>query len=90
MNKTLDDFSKNLAGSMSRRKAFWKFLAGAGVVGFLGTRKAKAGLPPPAPTPPCVQVAAEAYACCLARGQKQSYCWDVVMPCAYAECIEAP
>ena len=43
MNQPTDDFFKNLAGGMSRRKAFLKFLAGAGALGFLSLRSAKAG-----------------------------------------------
>jgi hypothetical protein len=42
MNKTIDNFSKSLAGGMSRRGAFLKLLGGVGVLGFLGVQKAKA------------------------------------------------
>jgi hypothetical protein len=38
MSKLIDDLSKNLAGGMSRRRAFGRFLAGLGGALFLGKR----------------------------------------------------
>lgn len=42
MSDKLQTLSKNLAGGMSRRRAFWQFLTGVGVVGALTGRKAQA------------------------------------------------
>jgi hypothetical protein len=41
MGKQLDELSKDLAGGMSRRAAFWRFFAGLGGLLFVG-RKASA------------------------------------------------
>jgi hypothetical protein len=44
MMKRVEDLSKNLAGGMSRRKAFWRFLAGTGAALFASTRPASGGI----------------------------------------------
>jgi hypothetical protein len=100
MNKTLDDFSKNLAGGMSRRRAFLKLLAGTGAFGFLGARRAKAGakLPkfPPFPKDTascgsvCLNWAGEVYDLCLLSHPKDSnFCFSDVLGPAYDECVFA-
>ena len=45
MSKSLDELSRNLAGGMSRRKAFWSFLTGLGVAAVFTGRKASAAPP---------------------------------------------
>jgi hypothetical protein len=40
--RIVDDFSRKLASGMSRRKAFWQLLAGAGGLALLATQKASA------------------------------------------------
>lgn len=44
MMKRVEDLSKNLAGGMSRRKAFWRFFAGTGAALFATARPASAGI----------------------------------------------
>jgi hypothetical protein len=46
MINKIADFTRDLATGMSRRKAFLKFVGGAGALGFLGLRTASAQLPP--------------------------------------------
>ena len=95
--KALDDFAKNLATGISRRKAFFTFLGGAGALGFLGLRKAKAGIPilplPPFPKNTalcgsvCLNWAGEVYDLCMLFGAKKfSVCFSDVMGPAYDEC----
>jgi hypothetical protein len=43
MSKHIEELSKDLAGGMSRRKAFWRFCAGVGGALF-ATKKASAGI----------------------------------------------
>jgi len=98
MNKTLDVLSKNLASGMSRRKAFTKFLAGAGALGFLLTGKASAkkakAIPVPAYCiPECMAYAEQAYQCCLDYGGTSTECFDDALmnayQCCLTECSEA-
>jgi hypothetical protein len=42
MTERIDDFSRKLASGMSRRKAFWQLLTGAGGLALLTTQKASA------------------------------------------------
>jgi hypothetical protein len=97
MHKTLDDFSKSLAGSMSRRSAFLKLLAGAGAFGFLGLRKTKAGTSKPPklvfPKNPalcesyCLTYADEVYLECAFNNPKQaSQCFSE-QNVAYLDCM---
>ena len=59
----IDNFSRNLASGMSRRKAFWQLLAGAGGLGLLATQKASANA---AGCPAfCFQQASVAYNDCI-------------------------
>jgi len=90
MNNTLDDFSRNLAGGMSRRKAFMKFLAGAGALGFLGSRTAKAGnaVPPSECPARCLTVAATTYQHCLNHEGTTEACYDRLMR-TYQCCLRA-
>jgi len=99
MNRTSDDFSKNLAGGMSRRKAFLKFLGGAGALGFLGLRKAKAGgtgvtnTYPKFPSNPaqcgpfCLNYAGVVYNECIAHHGNPSFCFYDVLGPVYDECV---
>jgi hypothetical protein len=97
MDHTTDDFSKNLAGGTSRRKAFLKFLGGAGVLGFLGLRKAKAGAtiskPIHFPSNPadcvgfCLNYAGGAYVECMEHHGSFSYCFYNVLGSVYDECV---
>ena len=94
MNRTSDDFSKSLASGMSRRKAFMKFLGGAGALGFLGLKKAKAtpklNWPPFPPTVAgCLNWAGELYNECILCGGTYSCCFYDVMTIAYDECLIA-
>ena len=41
MRKAIDLLSRDLAGGMSRRKALWKFITGAGAVGAVGALSAQ-------------------------------------------------
>jgi hypothetical protein len=43
MSRRIEELSKNLAGGMSRRRAFWRFFAGAGAALFV-TKPASAGI----------------------------------------------
>jgi hypothetical protein len=43
MSKRIEALSKDLAGGMSRRRAFWRFFAGAGAAAF-AARPASAGI----------------------------------------------
>jgi hypothetical protein len=94
MNKTLDDFAKGLAGGMSRRSAFLKVLGGAGVLGFLGLRQAKAGavpLPHKFPLNPaqcgsfCLNYADEVYLECVLGSGKENACFQL-QNLTYFEC----
>ena len=94
MNKTLDDFSRNLATGMSRRKAFLKFLGGAGALGFLTLGKAKAGAgTPKAPSigqceAACVIEAGELLKGCLAeKGANVNLCIAEAYGEFYPECV---
>jgi len=91
MNKTLDDFAKNLASGMSRRRAFWKFLAGAGGLGLLSGRRAKAGSGFPSNPancgPFCLDVACVAYSHCLQDGGNFSECFFGVLTSTYQCCL---
>jgi hypothetical protein len=42
VSEKLETLSRDLASGMSRRRAFWQFVTGLGVVGALTGRKAKA------------------------------------------------
>ena len=42
MSEKLETLSRDLASGMSRRRAFWQFVTGLGVIGALTGRKAKA------------------------------------------------
>ena len=89
MKKTLDDFSKNLASGMSRRKAFTKFLAGAGVLGFLGRGKVKAQTT--ACGPICLQEAMAAYQTCLESRKgapgSSTFCFQNALGPVYQCCL---
>jgi len=88
MNKTFDDLSKNLAGGISRRKAFLTFLAGAGALGFLGGGRAKAVSAAPAQCGRiCLGVAMEVYEDCLGhKGGNPEVCFFELMK-AYECCL---
>jgi hypothetical protein len=93
MNHTTDELSKNLAGGMSRRKAFLKFLGGAGALGFLGLRKAKAGNSGKYPALPptvagCLNFAGIVYDECLFFGGNYNCCFEE-LTIAYDYCFEA-
>ena len=93
MYQKTDDFSKSLASGMSRRKAFLKFLGGAGALGFLGLKKAKAGVNNWPPFPPtvagCLNWAGEIYNECILCGGCYSTCFYDCMTIAYDECLIA-
>ena len=92
MYEKTDDFSRSLASGMSRRKAFLKFLGGAGALGFLGVRKAKAfnyNFPPYPPTVAgCLNWAGGIYDQCIYFCGDFSYCFYDVLGWAYNECFE--
>ncbi|HEV3332304.1 MAG TPA: hypothetical protein VG096_15045 [Bryobacteraceae bacterium] len=96
MNKTIDDFSKSLAGGMSRRGAFLKLLGGAGVLGFLGVQKAKASEFPKNKalcSSYCLNLADEEYLfCMLCNPKDQNECFEQqnidYLKCAY-ECANS-
>jgi hypothetical protein len=44
MSKRIEELSKDLAGGMSRRRAFWRFFAGTGAALFVTTKPASAGI----------------------------------------------
>jgi len=95
MYEKTDDFSRSLASGMSRRKAFLKFLGGAGALGFLGLKKAKAGAlagyncPPFPPTVAgCLNWAGGIYDQCIYRCGDFSFCFYDVLGYAYDECFE--
>src|ERR1700736_5786044 len=66
MTETLDTFSRKLASGVSRRKAFWQLLTGAGGLAFLATQKAAAN-DVSCPTV-CFQQASIAYSECITDG----------------------
>jgi hypothetical protein len=102
MNKTLDDFAKGLASGMSRRSAFLKLLGGAGALGFLSLRQAKAGAKLPKlkfPKDPaqcesfCLNYADEVYLECAFGSKKENACFELqnltYLECTY-ECTNRP
>ena len=90
MDKSVDDFSKNLARGMSGRRAFWKLLAGASGLGILSWLTPKASA---APTPTncvslCLNVASEEYDRCMIYGGSFNHCFYDVLGAAYTCCIQ--
>ena len=91
MNKTMDEFSKNLATGVSRRKALLSFLGGAGALGFLAARKAKAIDFPTNPAncgPFCLEVASFEYSDCVSDGGSFATCFPNLST-DYERCLKA-
>jgi hypothetical protein len=71
MSSKLDDFTRDLATGVSRRSAFFRFVGGAGALGFLSSRKAEAGGTVAAPHPPAAVCINE---CLIYAGVNYDFC----------------